>query len=153
MTTTELAAKLQQPKRKSKATADPIEDEAHVAGISPNRKFRRVRSENDAPIPSTSEEWEKRNLPKATPDATTTAPEVPAVAARKKSGLAALIKKTDPYRQLARTKSLTIDSNIAPVSDMDSPMVSPVTDKDVGPWSTEAFDLFDWRPPREEAGT
>ncbi|KAG9198739.1 hypothetical protein G6514_009689 [Epicoccum nigrum] len=153
MTTTELAAKLQQPKRKPKATADHIEDEADVAGISPNRKFRRVRSENDAPIPSTSEEWEKRNLPKATPDATTTAPEAPAVAARKKSGLAALIKKTDPCRQLARTKSLTIDSNIAPVSDMDSPMVSPVTDKDVGPWSTEAFDLFDWRPPREEAGT
>jgi hypothetical protein len=79
--------------------------------------------------------------------------EAPAVAARKKSGLAALIKKTDPRRQLARTKSLTIDSNIAPASDMDSPIVSPVTDKDVGPWSTEAFDLFDWRPPREEAGT
>ena len=79
--------------------------------------------------------------------------EAPAVVARKKSGLAALIKKTDPRRQLARTKSLTIDSNIAPASDMDSPMVSPVTDKDVGPWSTEAFDLFDWRPPREESGT
>jgi hypothetical protein len=153
MTTTELAAKLQQPKRKPKATADPIEDEADAAGISPNRKFRRVRSENDAPIPSTSEEWEKRNLPKPAPNATTTALEAPAVAARKKSGLAALIKKTDPRRQLARTKSLTIDSNIAPASDMDSPIVSPVTDKDVGPWSTEAFDLFDWRPPREEAGT
>ena len=153
MTTTELAAKLQQPKRKPKATADPIEDEADAVVISPNRKFRRVRSENDAPIPSTSEEWEKRNLPKVAPDATTTAPEAPAVAARKKSGLAALIKKTDPRRQLARTKSLTIDGNIAPASDMDSPMVSPVTDKDVGPWSTEAFDLFDWRPPREETGT
>jgi hypothetical protein len=153
MTTTELAAKLQQPKRKPKATADPIEDEADAAGISPNRKFRRVRSENDAPIPSTSEEWEKRNLPKPAPNATITALETPAVAARKKSGLAALIKKTDPRRQLARTKSLTIDSNIAPASDTDSPMVSPVTDKDVGPWSTEAFDLFDWRPPREEAGT
>ena len=153
MTTTELAAKLQQPKRKPKATADPIEDEADAAGISPNRKFRRVRSENDAPIPSTSEEWEKRNLSKPAPNATITALEAPAVAARKKSGLAALIKKTDPRRQLARTKSLTIDSNIAPASDMDSPTVSPVTDIDVGPWSTEVFDLFDWRPPREELGT
>lgn len=23
----------------------------------------------------------------------------------------------------------------------------PPVDTDVGPWSTEAFDLFDWRPP------
>lgn len=159
MTTTELAATLQKPKRKTKTNLDPIEDDITTAGRSPDRKFRRVRSENDAPIPSTSDDWEKRNLPKHTPttsDASiigsTKATEPPAVAARNKSGLAALVKKTDPRRKLARTQSLNIDTNILPnTTDMESPIASPVVDKDIGPWSTEAFDLFDWRPPRTKA--
>lgn len=163
MTTTELAAMLQKPKKKVKAPVDPIEDGGDAAGISPNRKFRRVRSENDAPIPSTSEDWEKRNLPKntATPTATLAdtvstaavtvdARDTPAVVARKKSGLAALIKKTDPRKKFVRTQSLTVEITIPPAQEVESPMVSPTVDKDIGPWSTEAFDLFDWRPPRKE---
>ncbi|KAF2629439.1 hypothetical protein BU25DRAFT_337681 [Macroventuria anomochaeta] len=158
MTTTELAAMLQKPKKKPNVSVDPIEDEGATTGISPNLKVRRVRSDNDAPIPSTSEDWEKKNLPKPTPTITDTestmaveAPEVPAVAAvpaRKKSGLAALIKKTDPRKKFVRTQSLHVDTNVTVENDADSPLVSPVVDKDVGPWSTEAFDLFDWRPPR-----
>lgn len=33
-----------------------------------------------------------------------------------------------------------------------SPLLAPPppVDTDVGPWSTEAFDLFDWRPPRRD---
>jgi hypothetical protein len=161
MTTTELAAMLQKPMKKAKAPADPIEDAVDVAGISPNRKFRRVRSENDAPIPSTSEDWEKRNLPKpttasieSTAEVETAAvvekPEAPAVAARKRSGLAALIKKTDPRKKFVRTQSLSVETTIPPPQEIESPMVSPTVDKDIGPWSTEAFDLFDWRPPRRE---
>lgn len=152
MTTTELAAMLQKPKKRTK-TADPIEDEGDTTGVSPNRKFRRVRSENDAPIPSTSEDWEKQNLPKDTdtpPLETNEAPEPPVVVARKKSGLAALIKKTDPRKKFVRTRSLTVETTIPPAQEAESPMVSPVVDKDIGPWSTEAFDLFDWRPPRRE---
>lgn len=161
MTTTELAAMLQQPKKRPKVPADPIEDGGDAVGTSPNRKFRRVRSENDAPIPSTSEDWEERNLPRGAPLPTdlepsvaAAAPEPPAVAVRKKSGLAALIKKTDPRKKFVRTQSLTVETAITPAQEVDSPMVSPVVDKDIGPWSTEAFDLFDWRPPgREDLGT
>ena len=152
MTTTELAAMLQKPKKRTRTT-DPIEDEGDTPGISPNRKFRRVRSESDAPIPSTSEDWEKRNLPKSTdtePVKTLEAPDPPAVVARKKSGLAALIKKTDPRKKFVRTQSLTVETSIPPPKEVESPMASPVVDKDIGPWSTEAFDLFDWRPPRRE---
>jgi hypothetical protein len=164
MTTTELAAMLQKPRKKQKAPADPIEEGEDAADISPNRKFRRVRSENDAPIPSTSEDWEKRNLPK--PDSsvivsaanqsasaamsTVEARETLAVVARKKSGLAALIKKTDPRKKFVRTQSLTVETTIPPPAEIESPVVSPMVDKDIGPWSTEAFDLFDWRPPQRE---
>ncbi|KAJ4343714.1 hypothetical protein N0V95_006544 [Ascochyta clinopodiicola] len=155
MTTTELAAMLQKPKKRPKVTIDPIEDDGTTMGKSPDRKFRRVRSENDAPIPSTSDDWEKRNLPKPadTPaDAVSTdlaeTLETPAVVARKKSGLAALVKKTDPRRKFVRTQSLNVDTNMPPAQDTESPLVSPIVDKDVGPWSTEAADLFDWRPPR-----
>ncbi|KAJ4983635.1 hypothetical protein SVAN01_10846 [Stagonosporopsis vannaccii] len=162
MTTTELAATLQKSKKKSKASADPIEEDGgDAAGTSPNRKFRRVRSENDAPIPSTSEDWERRNLPKATAApadvdpvtsvaASERAAESAAVVARKKSGLAALIKKTDPRKKFVRTQSLTVETTIPPAQDAESPMASPVLDTDIGPWSTEAFDLFDWRPPGRE---
>ncbi|KZM21280.1 hypothetical protein ST47_g7620 [Ascochyta rabiei] len=155
MTTTELAAMLQKPKKRPKVTLEPIEDDGTTVGKSPDRKFRRVRSESDAPIPSTSDDWEKRNLPKpadapadaVSADAVET-PERPAVVTRKKSGLAALVKKTDPRRKLVRTQSLNVDTSTPPAQDTESPLPSPVVDKDVGPWSTEAADLFDWRPPR-----
>jgi hypothetical protein len=154
MTTTELAAMLQQPKNRFK-TSDPIEDDALTTGKSPSRNFRRVRSENDAPIPSTSDDWEQRNLAKPTTSNIDTAPieatAVPAVVIKKtKGGLAALVKKTDPRKKFARTQSLNVDTSMAAVQDVESPMGSPVVDKDVGPWSTEAADLFDWRPPRGE---
>lgn len=165
MTTTELAAMLQKPKKKPKAPADPIEQGDDAAATSPNRKFRRVRSENDAPIPSTSEDWEQRNLPKPDTPATVSAAtasvtifesaaeprETPAAVARKKSGLAALIKKTDPRKKFIRTQSLTVETSLPPPAAIESPLVSPTVDKDVGPWSTEAGDLFDWRPPGRDS--
>ncbi|PZD24073.1 DUF2439 domain containing protein [Pyrenophora tritici-repentis] len=162
MSTTELASVLQQSNSLAKALADPIEDEPNIiaTGKSSNRNFRRVRSENDAPIPSISEEWEKRNLPKPrtdtlddTPQSTKVAgaaepvPEVP----KKKGGLSALIKKTDPRRMFKRTQSLHVDtSSDIPETMKEIECPSPVVDVDIGPWSTEAGDLFDWRPPGRE---
>lgn len=155
MTTTELSATLQKPKRNTKAKVDSIEDDGAATGKSPDRKFRRVRSENDAPIPSTSDDWEKRNLRKPTPTLADTTPTKPAevldVVTGKNSGLAALVRKTDPRRKFMRTQSLNVDTNMQTAQDIDSPLASPVVDKDVGPWSTEAFDLFDWRPPPRAA--
>jgi hypothetical protein len=152
MSTTELAALLTKPKKRTRAE-DPIEDDGQPAGRLPARKIRRVRSENDAPIPSTAEDWEKRNLPKTSSDLTEvddTPAAAPAVK-RKASGLAALVKRTDPRKKFQRTQSLNVETSVV-VEEPDLP--SPVIDKDVGPWSTEAFDLFDWRPPvREEAVT
>jgi hypothetical protein len=158
MSTTELAGLLQKPKNLAKALADPIEDEGDTshAKKSPTRSFRRVRSENDAPIPSISEEWERLNLPKTSKPVTDVANE-PAKAGtadgakktKKDSGLGALIKKTDPRRKFKRTQSLQVDTNVAPplAAGEEVSLPSPVVDVDVGPWSTEAGDLFDWRPP------
>lgn len=164
MSTTELAALLQKPTKKHKLPTDPIEDEAPKSGKSPNRNFRRVRSENDAPIPSTSDDWEKRNLPKTSSTLTdTTEPgtesaivvpspqeSAPVATKKKPSGLSALIKKTDPRRKMQRTQSLSVDTHT--IAAAESEPVSPVVDKDIGPWSTDAFDLFDWRPPGREGG-
>lgn len=157
MSTTELAGLLQKPKNLAKVLADPIEDggETNQAGKSPNRTFRRVRSENDAPIPSISEEWERLNLPKSSSPTTDTANEptvTSTVAVEKKkkkdSGLGALIKKTDPRRKFKRTQSLQVDTKVPPpAAEEEVELPSPVVDLDVGPWSTEAGDLFDWRPP------
>lgn len=154
MSTTELATLLTKPKKRTH-NDDPIEDDAQSTGKSPARKIRRVRSENDAPIPSTAEDWEKRNLAKTSNNLTeveeisTPAP-VP-IAKMKPSGLAALVKRTDPRKKLQRTQSLNVETNVLPV-DVEHDLPSPVIDKDVGPWSTEAFDLFDWRPPGGERG-
>ncbi|KAL6705453.1 hypothetical protein ACN47E_006718 [Coniothyrium glycines] len=159
MSTTELAALLQEPVRKQQDTNDPFEDEASGKGKSPTRNFRRVRSENDAPIPSTAENWEKRNLPKLSSDTTNiTEPDTSSIIVvgakeppkKRPNALSALIKKTDPRRKFQRTQSLSVDT-----ANMQSPTetdpVSPVVDQDIGPWSTDAFDLFDWRPPRRGA--
>ncbi|KAI4713149.1 hypothetical protein J4E89_002128 [Alternaria sp. Ai002NY15] len=162
MSTTELASLLQKPHNLAKALADPIEDVSNItsAGKSPSRNFRRVRSENDAPIPSTADDWEKRNLPKtssnmADNDSVDDPPLITPVVTeepkkKKGSGLDALIKRTDPRRKFKRTQSLQVDTNV-PSADMgEVELPSPVVDKDVGPWSTEAGDLFDWRPPGRE---
>lgn len=151
MSTTELAALLAKPKKRIRAD-DPIEDDIEATGKSPAPKIRRVRSENDAPIPSIAEDWEKRNLSKTSSDITEVETVPPPAESKKKvSALAALVKRTDPRKKFQRTQSLGIDTDLPPV-ELDLP--SPVIDNDVGPWSTEAFDLFDWRPPnREEAAT
>ncbi|KAH7355527.1 hypothetical protein BKA66DRAFT_516149 [Pyrenochaeta sp. MPI-SDFR-AT-0127] len=154
--TAELAAIQQKPKKLKKVVYDPIGEEQITEHKSPNRSFRRVRSENDAPIPSTAHDWEQRNLPKVSGNLTKSVKE-PAVAIadsniiasrKKNTGLSELIKKTDPRRKLKRAQSLSVETSIPCIDEAELP--SPVIDKDVGPWSTEAFDLFDWRPPNRE---
>ncbi|KAI4629740.1 uncharacterized protein J4E87_002926 [Alternaria ethzedia] len=161
MSTTELASLLQKPHNLAKVLPDPIEDVSNItsAGKSPSRNFRRVRSENDAPIPSTADDWEKRNLPKTSSNIADTVDDPPITPVvteepkkKKSSGLDALIKRTDPRRKFKRTQSLQVETNVQPdaanMGEVELP--SPVVDKDVGPWSTEAGDLFDWRPPGRE---
>ncbi|KAF2248397.1 hypothetical protein BU26DRAFT_520082 [Trematosphaeria pertusa] len=157
MSTTELSALLQKTHKPVRVEDDPIEDGTQAdKNLSPNRSFRRSRSENDAPIPSTSDDWAKRNLPKASKsdnDATTAVQAHPEPPKPKAGGLAALIKKTDPRRKFQRTQSLNVNTNVPTVEEVE--VVTPPADDDVGPWSTEAFDLFDWRPPAkgdEDAG-
>ncbi|KAH7063898.1 hypothetical protein BKA63DRAFT_526407 [Paraphoma chrysanthemicola] len=154
MSTTELASLLKKPTKRPKSD-DPIEDDTTATGKSPARKMRRVRSANDAPIPSTAEDWEKRNLPKTSSDLTeveSIAPMMPPPK-KKESTLAALTKKTDPRKKFKRTQSLNVDTSLASLGEVDEvDLPSPVVDKDVGPWSTEAFDLFDWRPPGRDVG-
>lgn len=129
---------------------DPIED-ASQDGNSPSKRprspgLKRSRSENDAPIPNVSGEWEARNLKKG---GTTGGKVEP----KSGNGLAGLIQKTDPRRKFVRTRSLGGGAGAqveggggAGVGIADEVKV-PDVDEDVGPWSTEAFDLFDWRPP------
>jgi hypothetical protein len=145
MSTTELAALLSKPKKRTHVD-DPIEDDLTLPPTtkSPARKIRRVRSENDAPVPSTADDWEKRNLPKISSDIPELEPEP---VKKKVSALAALVKRTDPRRRIQRTQSLSVDTG---VGGDEGDLPSLVVDKDVGPWSTEAGDLFDWRPPGRE---
>ncbi|KAF2678218.1 hypothetical protein K458DRAFT_423401 [Lentithecium fluviatile CBS 122367] len=151
MSTTELSALLQKPNRPVCIEDDPIEDGSQKP--SPNKSFQRSRSENDAPIPSASEEWVLRNLPKiskpSTGNASAAKPEA-APPKPKAGGLAALVKKTDPRRKFQRTQSLNADTNVPNNAEVEA--VTPPPDHDVGPWSTEAFDLLDWRPPNMEGG-
>jgi hypothetical protein len=151
MSTSDLASLLQKPKKRTK-THDPIEDDVAGSSKETGRGFRRVRSANDAPIPSTAGEWEERNLPRGSnnlPDnesvgvGTADTEDV-----RRKGGLAALVKRTDPRKKFLRTKSLNVDTSVGVgVEEGNVELPSPVLDEDVGPWSTEAGDLFDWRPP------
>ncbi|PVI06403.1 hypothetical protein DM02DRAFT_17264 [Periconia macrospinosa] len=146
-TAKESPAVCSKPTKPFRVENDPIQDDLQI--ISPNRNFRRSRSENDAPIPSISEEWEKQNLPKPPPksNGSVTDKAKNALAASMKpktGGLAALVKRTDPRRKFQRTQSLN-DSSVSGV--IETSIVDLPPDDDVGPWSTEAFDLFDWRPP------
>ncbi|KAG9189465.1 hypothetical protein G6011_06333 [Alternaria panax] len=158
MSTTELASLLQKLQNLAKVLADPVEDGSNIssAGKSPSRNLRRVRSENDAPIPSAAGDWEKHNLAKTSSDITYPVgePTAPAVAEepkkKKSSGLDALIKRTDPRRKFKRAQSLQVETNVPPLVEDGVELPSPVVDEDVGPWSTEAGDLFDWRPPRRD---
>lgn len=168
MTTTELSALLQLPHNSKLLQDDPIEEATQPktnAHTSPTRAFQRSRSENDAPIPSLSAEWEERNAAKEpqTPQQTsttsitanTTNKANPAPARPKESALAALVKKTDPRRRFQRTRSLNIDTGVGGANEAaeEANLPSPVVDTDIGPWSTEADDLFDWKPPgREKTG-
>lgn len=155
MSATELSALLDKGPRSMRLEDDPIEDASQVDNmVSPSKRsggFKRSRSENDAPIPSTSDEWEQRNLPKnpnPPDDAPTTA--VTAITKPKKGGLAALIKKTDPRKKFQRAQTLSVATGLANGNSERPEVVTPPLDDDVGPWSTEAFDLFDWRPPGKE---
>lgn len=154
MNTTELSAQLQKSHKPTRVEDDPIED--GIQDASPSRSLQRSRSENDAPIPSTSEEWEQRNLPKASKPATDAVvadpiKEVEGPAPKPKpGGLAALVKKTDPRRKFQHTQSLNVNTNNLSVGDAEVVTPPADDDDDVGPWSTEAFDLFDWRPPPKE---
>ncbi|OJD36079.1 uncharacterized protein BKCO1_13000156 [Diplodia corticola] len=56
-----------------------------------------------------------------------------------------LKERLAPQRPLQRSISLNVAVNRGLDREMTPP--SPVADTDVGPWSTEALDLFDWRPP------
>ncbi|KAF2107126.1 hypothetical protein BDV96DRAFT_653975 [Lophiotrema nucula] len=151
MTTTELSrALLQMPPKSIAADEDPIEDASQAMSPSPTKKLRRSQSENDAPIPSTAAEWEERNMRTTT----TTKEQQPTTKTRTKAsakgGLAALVKKTDPRKKFVRTQSLSVETNVVRSASVETDIVSPPIDTDVGPWSTEAFDLFDWRPPAKE---
>lgn len=168
ISTTALASLLQKRSRKR----DPIEECSQVNGTEgKGRKIRRVRSENDkdGPIPSTAEDWEKRNLPKGSSNVQEGEGDGDVlqepVVRKKLGGLAALVKKTDPRKRFVRARSAGVETGglseggglgIAVGSGMDGmgeievDLPSPVIDRDVGPWSTEAGDLFDWRPPGRE---
>jgi hypothetical protein len=46
-----------------------------------------------------------------------------------------------------------VDTSVPSAAAEEIELPSPVVDEDVGPWSTEAGDLFDWKPPeRDQAG-
>jgi hypothetical protein len=149
MSTTELSALLTKSSKSAFLEDDPIEESTQKTSV--NKSFQRSRSENDAPIPSMSEDWEKRNLPRPSASNNTSATsanvrsdEVPTKP--KAGGLAALVKKTDPRRKFQRTRSLNVGTE--GMGGLEAgPVSPPPLDHDVGPWSTEAFDLFDWRPP------
>lgn len=156
MSTAGLSALLQKGPKSVQLGDDPIEDcTQEDKNASPNRSFRRSKSENDAPIPSTSEEWEERNLSRnLKPTLVTRRAQTTGVSASrpKVAGLALLVKKTDPRRKIHRTQSLNATENAL---NTEESLAVPPIDDDVGPWSTEAFDLFDWRPPQEgvDSGT
>jgi hypothetical protein len=135
--------------------AKPIEDGVAIGELdavpieaSPtHRPFRRVRSENDATIPSTAAEWEKEN-------ATTNGPSNAVSFISKARSTTSAVAAPAPVkakRKLQRSKSLAVGvvarQNQGPVPREPFLPPAPPVDKDVGPWSTEAFDLFDWRPP------
>ena len=149
MSTTELSALLTKSTKPIRLEDDPIEDSTQ--NTSPSKSLQRSRSENDAPIPSMSEAWEERNLLKApvrNSSVTSAAKPDEALPKPKAGGLAALVKRTDPRRKFQRTQSLNVETNVLGIAQTE--VVIPPIDHDVGPWSTEAFDLFGWRPPNAE---
>ncbi|OAF99214.1 uncharacterized protein CC84DRAFT_1264228 [Paraphaeosphaeria sporulosa] len=155
MSTTELSALLQNGPKSMRPEDDPIDDSTQGdSNVLPSKRssgFHRSRSENDAPIPSTSDEWEQKSLPKPSDTTKFASASGSRNAKPKAGGLAALVKKTDPRRKFQRTQSLNVDTPLANAG-LETPEVvsPPPVDTDVGPWSSEAFDLFDWKPPGKE---
>jgi hypothetical protein len=153
---------LERPLKSARLEDDPIEDEDQpiepVRNTRNANRFRRIRSTSDMldePIPSASKEWEYNNLSRATLELENTAivsgpAPAPAVGNKLKAtnGLAALVKKTDPRKKFQRAQSLNVATSFKRAPTPDIP--SPPPDTDVGPWSTEAFDLLGWRPPNRE---
>ena len=193
MTTTELSALLTYGPADISPDDDPIEDASQDQDqdpVEPAKRarepaLRRSRSENDAPVPEVSAEWEARNLRAAVRDGKGGAggaggkagsgagagagagAEMQGGAAAGGNGLASLIKKTDPRRKFARTRSLggsgngggsgsgsgsdnvnaQVGGGAAGMGAGGQEVQLQAVDEDVGPWSSEAFDLFDWKPP------
>ncbi|KAF2732081.1 hypothetical protein EJ04DRAFT_514118 [Polyplosphaeria fusca] len=146
MSTAQLSLLLQKPPPPLRLEQDPITDDLDPAVSPSKRPMRRSQSENDAPIPSAASEWESRNLTAS--DRGTSK----ATAARGGGvGLAALVKKTDPRKKFQRSKTLGVDTGVGGNGAGAGVLSPPPVDGDVGPWSTDAFDLFDWRPPVKEA--
>ncbi|CBX97220.1 hypothetical protein IAQ61_007364 [Plenodomus lingam] len=158
MSTTELHTLLQTSKKPKKPGTDYIEE----TKISPktckseSRSFRRVRSENDAPIPSAVKDWEKRNLPlQRISSALTEVSELTMDTMVSTIGETVVdkgirlpaSKKKDPGRIIKRTQSLRVQSDGLSATTAQVDVLTPLIDQDVGPWSIEAGDLFDWKPP------
>lgn len=115
-----------------------------------------MRSENDAPIPSAVKDWEKRNLPlQRISSALTEVSELTMDTMVSTIGETVVdkgirlpaSKKKDPGRIIKRTQSLRVQSDGLSATTAQVDVLTPLIDQDVGPWSIEAGDLFDWKPP------
>lgn len=94
------------------------------------REFRRIRSENDRPRGKQAAALESHG--RAEPPG--------------RDELKGIPGKQAARRQLQRSTSLNVTANNR-VREREATPPSPIVDTDIGPWSTEAMDLFDWRPP------
>lgn len=117
--TSDVASRAQVSKFRGSNAAPPAA--APDKAASPPYK-RRVRSEND----------HRPNQDK------------PSTAARPNAGGRTASKGTKKMVQRSTSLQIAVPSKTARRA---STPPSPPVDKDVGPWSTEAMDLFDWRPP------
>lgn len=124
-----LADKVLAPKPTSKANRPNLQIRPAAPQdeqISP-RHFRRIRSESDKPLGQQSAIYKSfdglpaENEPKN------------------------MVRGKTTERPLQRSTSLNVQALRRPEREDTPP--SPIVDTDVGPWSTEAMDLFDWRPP------
>lgn len=87
------------------------------------RQFRRIHSENDKKTKKSSDLTDELKRP----------------------GQEKLRERLAQQRPFQRSLSLNV-AGARPLERENTPP-SPIVDTDVGPWSTEAMDLFDWRPP------
>lgn len=119
----------------------PPFDFGNIPDASAARPFRRVRSENDR------QTLLPRNADCTTKEIKSNMQWEQVVHQR---------QCLKPLRQLQRSKSLITTHSILHSRETGNPLpnvayppvdATPAKDNDVGPWSSEAFDLFEWRPP------